>query len=744
ELDQLARAFDEMAAALAAQAAQLAQSEERFRRVVEAAPLAIQFWRLDPDGRLVLTGANQKADEMLGLSHAALVGKTLSEAFPWLASSDVVERYREVCVSGVPWHGEQQRYSGESLAKVYEVFAFRTVPGCMAVMLSDVTESRRILEALQESEQRFRQIFESSPEPMFVESVDGFLLDVNPAACLLHGLPREELIGRHVTELVPPERRDEVAREFPKVAQGLLTRYHGEILTASQTAVPVEIVAAPVRYRGQTAVLLHLHDVSERKRAELELQESETRYRVLAEAAFEGVVVTDTGRIVDANSRFVEMLGYPLGELIGKPFTDLVVEELDGSLSRSGRSTSGGAAVFLLRRKTGPPVRVQAHSRIVPHKGRTVCVIAMRDITEEHRAQETMLRLATAIEQTVEAVLITDAEGHITYANPAFEAITGYKIGEILGKTPSFLKSGKHDAEFYRELWDTIRRGEVWRGLFINRKKDGTIYHEEGTITPIKDAQGRITSYVAVKRDVTREIETQQQLLQAQKMEAVGRLAGTVAHEFNNRLVVIMGYGELCLRQLPEDHPCRHQLEEILKAAERAQSLSNRLLALSRQQIFEAKVFDLSEFLTDQEDMLRRVLGEDIELVLELPPTPLWPIKADPRQLEQVLLNLAVNARDAMPLGGKLTITACNILVDETHSEKTPGLSSGRYVRLSVSDTGCGMSEEVQARLFEPFFTTKKGGHGTGLGLATSYAIIKQSGGHIAVTSAPGQGSTFD
>jgi len=611
-------------------------------------------------------------------------------------------------------------------------------------MFRDVTERRKAVEALRASEQRFRQLFENSPDAIFVESFDGVILDVNHAACHLHRLPRERLIGRHVTELVPPEVREQVARDFSKVVSGEWTHFEGQSYTASQAAIPVEISAARINYAGQPALLLHVRDVSTRKRAELSILESETRFRHLSEAAFEAIVLTDAGRILDANSRFVEMLGYHLTELIGKQLSDLIAPESLDTATEYERSGSRKPVEFLIRRKTGATVTVQVHSRIVPYKGHRVLVMAMRDTTEEKRAQETMQRLATAVEQTVEAIVITDPQGKILYVNRSFETITGYTITEAIGQNPRILKSGKHDATFYRDLWDTISRGNVWRGFFFNRKKDGTIYQEEATISPIKDAQGRITSYVAVKRDVTHEVALQLQFLQAQKMEAVGRLAGGVAHDFNNRLTAITGYGELCIRRLPEGDPLRRHMEEILKAADRATTLTRQLLAFSRKQVLETILLDLNELLTNIHDMLHRVIGEDVNLVILLEPTPLWPIKADPGQIEQVLLNLAVNARDAMPLGGQLTIRTANRTVDETFARQHVGMTPGDYVQLSVADTGSGMTDEVKSHLFEPFFTTKEGGKGTGLGLATSYGIVKQSNGQIVVASKPDAGTTFD
>jgi len=360
---------------------------------------------------------------------------------------------------------------------------------------------------------------------------------------------------------------------------------------------------------------------------------------------------------------------------------------------------------------------------------------------EHARADEDRVRLGHAVEQAAEAILITDVQGKIVYVNPAFEHFTGFSRREAIGETPRILKSGKHDRAFYQTLWATLLRGEVWSGQFINRRKDGTFYELETTISPVRDAAGRVINFVSVARDVTRERQLEQQLRQAQKMEAVGRLAGGIAHDFNNLLTAINGYSELLLTQTVEE-PLRKYGEEIKKAGERAALLTRQLLAFSRQQVLEPQILNLNSVVASMEKMLRRVIGEDIELVTDLA-SDLGSIRADPGQLAQVIMNLAVNSRDAMPQGGKLTLATSNVELDEVQACHDGSLAPGSYVVLSVSDTGCGMSPETQAHIFEPFFTTKEQGKGTGLGLATVYGIIQQSGGSIVCTSEIGCGTTF-
>jgi PAS domain S-box-containing protein len=353
------------------------------------------------------------------------------------------------------------------------------------------------------------------------------------------------------------------------------------------------------------------------------------------------------------------------------------------------------------------------------------------------------LRLqATALNAAANAIVITDAVGTILWVNPAFTAITGYAPEEVTGRKPNVLKSGQHDQQFYQALWNTIKAGRVWHGEMQNRHKDGHLYSEEMTIAPVRSHAGAITHFVAIKQDVTERKSLESQLQQVRKLEAVGRLAGGGSHDFNNMLGVIIGYGDILETQLPPGHPALKNAAEMQKAARRAADLTRQLLAFSRRQILQPQVVNLDSLIEELSKMLRRLIGEDIELVF-LPGQGVARVKADPGQLEQVVMNLAVNARDAMPSGGRLSIETANVNVDGEFCHRHPPMQPGSYVRLSVSDTGAGMNAETLARIFEPFFTTKEQGKGTGLGLSIVYGIVKQSGGYIWVDSAPHHGTTF-
>jgi PAS domain S-box-containing protein len=361
---------------------------------------------------------------------------------------------------------------------------------------------------------------------------------------------------------------------------------------------------------------------------------------------------------------------------------------------------------------------------------------------QRQSADDMLRKLWRAVEQSADFLIITDRAGNIEYVNPSFEAHTGYSREELVGKTPRVLKSGQHPPDFYREMWTTITSGQVFRGIMVNRKKNGETFVAEKTITPLRDSSGEVTHFISNDHDITDRRRLEAQLQQVHKMDAIGRLAGGVAHDFNNLLMVISAYAELMQDMLAPEHPLRRNVHEILKASRSAADLTRQLLGFSRKQMQSLQVLDLNHVLQEISKMLLRLIGEDIELTLVPGPT-LGSIRADPVQIEQVVMNLAANARDAMPKGGRLTIETASVRLDESYALRHSIVPVGDYVMMAVTDTGQGISPEHQAHIFEPFFTTKVEGKGTGLGLATVYGIVKQNRGFIWVYSEPGLGTTF-
>jgi len=361
----------------------------------------------------------------------------------------------------------------------------------------------------------------------------------------------------------------------------------------------------------------------------------------------------------------------------------------------------------------------------------------------QHAAEESLRKLSLAVEQSPDMVVVTDQNGIIEYVNPAFETLTGYTRDEVRGNTPRMLKSGEQGPDVYQELWRTILAGNVFRGILVNRKKNGDLYHVEQSICPVRDSRGKITHFIATGRDLTERVRLEAQLTQAQKMNAVGRLAGGVAHDFNNLLTIITSYSEMALDEIAPGTALSDKVQQVLLAARRAAELTRQLLAFSRKQPRALRVADLNQVISGIARTLPRLIGEDIEFSFA-PGAELGRVRVDPLQIEQILMNLASNARDAMPQGGFFRIETSHVMLDQSYvASKHVDIPVGRYALISVSDNGEGIAPEHLPHIFEPFYTTKVSGRGTGLGLATVYGIVKQNKGFIWSYSELNKGTTF-
>jgi len=488
----------------------------------------------------------------------------------------------------------------------------------------------------------------------------------------------------------------------------------------------------------------------DRHRIQQALRQSENNFRQLFESMAAGfalheIIRDEAGnpsdyRFLQVNPAFEVVTGLKAKDLLGRTVREVMPNVEPHWIERYGRVATTGESIQFenFSQDLNRHYQVAAYSPKPEH-----FAVTIEDVTERRRAAESQTLLATAVEQSAEMIVVTDVAGLIQYVNPAFERTTGYALSEVRGETPRLLKSGLQEAAVYKQLWDTINAGQVWKGRLINKRKDGVQYTIDSTISPVRDTQGKIIRYIALSRDITYEQAIEEQLRQVQKMDAVGRLAGGVAHDFNNMLTVISGYcGLLSLRVAANPDLLRH-VEQVQKAAERAAGLTRQLLAFSRRQVLQPRVLDINQVLHNMEGMLHRLIGEDIELQTRFanpPPN----VKADIGQIEQVIMNLVVNARDAMPTGGQVLLSTATVTrAADPFLQAEKEATAATYCLIGVGDTGVGMTDQVKAHLFEPFFTTKGPGKGIGLGLATSYGIIKQSHGHIRVSSNPGEGSTF-
>ncbi len=369
-------------------------------------------------------------------------------------------------------------------------------------------------------------------------------------------------------------------------------------------------------------------------------------------------------------------------------------------------------------------------------------IVIARDVTEEERLQQERLKLSRVIENLSEAVVITDIEGKIEYVNPAFERITGYKLHEVIGKNPRFLKSGKHDKSFYEKMWNTILNGKVWEGELINRKKNGDLYFEYMSITPLFDSKGNITNFVAIKRDITEQKLFEEQMLQFQKLESIGSISSGIAHDFNNVLASIQTGIKVLQRRLPsEDLEMMRVLDIIKKSAERGADITRRLLNFVRRETGKVSTVDVNDLIGEIKTLVSHSFPENIKIETCVGENVKF-INVDYGQIIQAVMNLCINARDAMPNGGVLKITARNVGSDLIKT-KFPDVSSEDYVEIAVSDTGTGIPEEIRDKIFEPFFTTKPMEKGTGLGLPIVLKIITSHNGYITYETETDKGTTF-
>jgi PAS domain S-box-containing protein len=489
---------------------------------------------------------------------------------------------------------------------------------------------------------------------------------------------------------------------------------------------------------------------SQLKSAESAVRESEDRFRTLSNASLEGIMIHNGKEIIDVNQACARMFGYE------NPFELVGRNPIETLLSPDWRDI--GVVEVNAVKKDGTPFPAETETREMKHLGRTVRLVAWRDLTERRQAtaalRESEERYRALFERSLDCVFLTDFSGRFLDANQAALDLFGYGREEIRSISFESLLSPEHVTEASQAVEEILARGlDLQRREYRVRRKDASWVYLECHSSLILRG-GSPDALQCIARDITErkraEEETaklQAQLNQANKMESIGRLAGGVAHDFNNLLTVILGYADMVLSRIDSPGPVpetqvKKALEQISRAAKRAATLTSQLLMFSRRNPSAPKTVRLNDIVVGVEGMLRPLLGEHIEVVLS-PGEEAGSIHADPGLLEQVLVNLAVNARDAMPEGGQLFITTSRAIVTEELSAEAVPVPQGAYVSLWVTDTGTGMTPEVQARAFEPFFTTKDPGKGTGLGLATVYGIVKQSGGHITLHSTPGAGTAF-
>jgi PAS domain S-box-containing protein len=614
-----------------------------------------------------------------------------------------------------------------------------TIVGTFGIS-SDITKLRLTEEALGRSEERYRVLFNNITDAVFVHGITsdglpGTFTEVNDIACKRLGYIREELLRMSPFDLDAPE------GAWKEIAQEMMARLKAEKHAArdgiyvSKTGlkIPVEIRSRLFGIAGEQTILTIVRDMSDRKQLEENLLREKSLLLTLINNLPDYISIKDTeSRVLITNIANARVMGletpqeatgktdldfYPLSEASRYLADEKTLMQTGMPLINKEEESSDREGRKRWTLTTKVPLR-DAQGRV------TGVVCAGRDITERKQAEERIHDLARLSEENPNPVMRVSPDGSILYQNQSSRSLLSSKVWVQGGWMPS-----EHMPELL-QAWATGENRQVEISV------DGNVI--DLTITPVP-SRGYINLY---GRDISEEKSLGAKFLQAQKMEAVGRLAGGIAHDFNNLLTVIGGYCELAQNELPESSIVRPEINEIAKATKHAANLTAKLLAFSRKQVLIPRVINPSALVQAAGNIISRLVGEDIEVITLLPPEA-GDIKADPGQIEQVLLNLVVNARDAMPEGGKLTIETSNRTLDHEYALEHPGVRAGEYVQIAVSDTGHGMGKEVLSHLFEPFFTTKEQGKGTGLGLSTVYGIVKQSAGHITCYSELGKGTTF-
>ncbi len=596
------------------------------------------------------------------------------------------------------------------------------------------------------AERHYRALTENSLDVVSIVSRDGTYLYISPSLKHVLGYAPEELAGCNCFELMHPNDVSDAKRVFAQVLQNPELRAthehrhrrrdgswcHLESVCQNRLATP-----------DIEGIVVNSRDITARKNAE-------EKFRSLMESGPDGtVILNQAGEILFVNSKTESLFGYSRQELLG--------EKIEILLPPHNREPHAPGRTFLFRephaRPTGAAIELQGLRKdgsefpveinVNPIRGEAGVLVSasVRDITERKRT-EALLRLqSAALEAAANAIVITDRVGEVIWTNPAFTRITGYSRDDALGKNPRFLKSGQHDPTFYRELWRTITDGQVWTAEMVNRRKDGSLFTEEITITPVRDERDEITHFIAVKQDISERKRLESQLIQAQKMEAIGQLAGGLAHDLNNVLVpILMSVGLFREKLLdPEDQSVLAALET---SAKRGADILRQLLSFGRGMGGRRSLVDPKYVIKDINRFVAETFDKSIRLEVRIT-DDIWPVMADPTHLHQVLLNLCLNARDAMPTGGRLTLFAQNLNVGHSYAALHPQAALGPHIVMGIRDTGSGIPPELRNRIFEPFFTTKEPSKGTGLGLSTVMTIVKSYNGFMHVESEVGGGTTI-
>ena len=743
-----------------------AQLEERVRNRTSAlrvwdtaiATSVTAFATAELDGKIAF--ANQAWLKLFGYENERDVeGRSI---FDFWRDPDKVQAALDELTRDGHWSGELAAVRRDGSTRDIHlttniVFDEEERPICMMGSFHDMTERNRLMEKLRSNEARLREILDSVFGFIGIFNLEGKAIYYNRVVTLATGVPLEEVLGAPFWEAYwwsySPQVQDEVREAMERAAAGEVVNWTKAARIKPEGMITVEATFGPLRDEAGavTRIIGFGVDVTERKRAEEAQRQSEARLheaqRLAKIGSWELDLVNNSLVWSEEIFRIFEIDKEKFGASYEAFLNAVHPDDRDAVNTAFTDSLENRTRYEICHRLLMPDGRVkwveESCVSFFDEAGRPLRSLGtVQDITERKRAEEQLRKLSLAVEQSSNIIIITNTDGIIEYVNPKFTEVTGYSAEEAIGRTPALLGSRLTDKEKYERFWSALLAGQEWHGEFLNRKKNGDVFWCEESIAPIHDSDGQITHFVAVETDITERRKTAEQLQQAQKMETAGRLAGGIAHDFNNLLTIIQGNLELLLEKQTGSPEGRKLADRALHATGRSAELVSQLLVFSRQQFLHPQAVDVGTLIGKMKDLLHSTLMEKIAVKVSMP-DDLWHALADPTQLENAIINLALNARDAMPDGGTLSIEAENV---EFAPDRLPAdfdVAPGPFVRIKVADSGTGMPPSVLERAFEPFFTTKDVGRGSGLGLSMVYGFVKQSGGHIEIESAPDRGTAI-
>ncbi|MBF0330882.1 MAG: PAS domain S-box protein [Candidatus Omnitrophica bacterium] len=657
----------------------------------------------------------------------------------------------------------------DQMARAYEIMAANLEKASSTVtrLHKEIDEREKLEQSLQVSEGRFRDLFDRAPQGITISTVQGDLVKVNDAFAAMHGYTIDEILRAENLEVMHATFKQEREDIVFRIIDGEVVHYEMEHYHKNGTVFPLSVTANVIESGGQPLIMSFFQDISARKQAEEALRQSEERTRSITDSAKDAILMVDANGAVNFwNPAAERIFGYTAEESIGSDLLDLIVPEhcrqdyinaVAKVLKKTDGPVTAESAQFTARRKDGTEFPVSFSLSSVKRKGGWNIAGIFSDVSERMKAQENLLMLTRAIEQSPATVVITNLKGDIEYVNPHFTALTGYTLDEARGQNPRILKTGDLSPEVYKNLWATITRGDEWSGEFQNKKKSGEFFWEKALISPIRDTTGKITHYLAVKEDITelKKAEAEMnalklQLVQSDKLATLGEMATGLAHEINQPLggisLVTTSFRKFMEKKILTEDKLAAGIKDIETSIKRMTKTINHIRIYARQETLEFTDIDLPETI----DSALTLLGEQLRIHgIELDKTiePDLPrISGEAHQLEQVWINLMSNARDAMDekekkiAAGELVITGYHktLMITATYQRSMNMLS------VTFADNGIGMSEAQSKKIFQPFFTTKEVGKGTGLGLSISQGIIQRHNGKIEISSKPGEGTAFN